>query len=315
LQSRRRVTDVRAVAPALALAVLLGVFGCGGAREESGLDSLTRVLIENVSPKATPQDIDRSAEILRNRLDKLGVPDPSVSTEGERIELIVPTGSVELSLLLRTGRLEFFDLQGDLVPEVSLDEQRFPRPSQKPLKARPKTVVVTCGAPARYCPGVEAEPEPMRTYYYLFQYDPDDPEHPIPELTGEDLELKGTRQDFDPTTNEPVVLIQFTASGAEKFEDITRRLVERGRVLANQRGWTSQENDVANQQFAIVLDREIKSAPFVDFDENPGGIPGDNGAQIAGIYSLREARELALVLQTGALPLDFRVVSKEEARK
>ena len=57
--------------------------------------------------------------------------------------------------------------------------------------------------------------------------------------------------------------------------------------------------------FAIVLDGEIKSAPTVDPDENPDGIPGDNGAQITGIGDVGEAKDLALVLQTGALPIEF----------
>ena len=105
--------------------------------------------------------------------------------------------------------------------------------------------------------------------------------------------------------------MQFTDSGAEKFEEVTRTLVERGRSGANQLGLTDiVENDVANQQFAIVLDRDIKSAPTVDFDDNPAGIPGNNGAIITGL-SISEARELALVLRTGAHPIEFRVVSKE----
>ena len=55
-------------------------------------------------------------------------------------------------------------------------------------------VVVSCGEAERYCPGVE---QLDRTYYYLFRYDPQNEEQPIPEMTGDDLERKGTRQDFD----------------------------------------------------------------------------------------------------------------------
>ena len=134
---------------------------------------------------------------------------------------------------------------------------------------------------------------PSRTYYYLFNYDPKNETHrrrPVPEMTGSDLKRKGTRQDFDTQTNEPVVLMQFTASGGEQVPGHHARLVERGRVLANRNGWTGAADDQANQQFAIVLDREIKSAPSVDFDDNPNGIPGNNGAQITGIGSIHEAK-------------------------
>ena len=148
------------------------------------------------------------------------------------------------------------------------------------------------------------------TYYYLFKYDPRNEENPIPEMTGSDLKRTGTRQDFDTTTNEPVVLMQFTGGGAKKFEDITQTLVERGRNLANQQGLPGGAgNDDANQQFAIVLDREMKSAPSVDFDDNPNGIPGNNGAQITGI-SISDAKDLALVLQSGTLP--FKLITIEQ---
>ncbi len=85
----------------------------------------------------------------------------------------------------------------------------------------------------RYCPGVDGVPS--RKYFYLFKYYPRG-KQPIPELTGDDLDVKGTRQDFDTQTNEPIVLVQFTESGAKKFEDITQTLVERGRKLADQQG-------------------------------------------------------------------------------
>jgi SecD/SecF fusion protein len=172
-------------------------------------------------------------------------------------------------------------------------------------------VVITCDKNERYCPGVQEDPS--RTYFYLFNYDPKNEanrsEGPIPEMTGSDLVRKGTRQDFDTQTNEPVVLMQFTKSGGKKFEEITQTLVERGKLLASQNGWTGAENDRANQQFAIVLDREMKSAPSVDFDDNPNGIPGNSGAQITGI-SVGDAKDLALVLRSGTLP--FKLVTIEQ---
>ena len=175
-----------------------------------------------------------------------------------------------------------------------------------------KMVVATCGETAQYCPGVQQE-ELDRTYYYLFNYDPQNEEKPVPEMTGDDLERKGTRQDFDSgpgRNNEPVVTMQFTNRGADRFEEVTRTLAERGRSLANRAGVTDKtENDAFNQQFAIVLDREIKSAPTVDFDDNPSGIGGNNGAIITGV-SIQEAKDLALVLRSGTLP--FKLITIEQ---
>ena len=54
-----------------------------------------------------------------------------------------------------------------------------------------------------------------------------------------------------------------------------------------------------------MLDRQIKSWPSIDFEQYPNGIGGTNGAQITGIGDINEAKNLALVLQTGALPVTF----------
>jgi SecD/SecF fusion protein len=172
--------------------------------------------------------------------------------------------------------------------------------------ALPKnTVVTTCDSSEVVCPGNLPQqgnsippPPAGKSYYYLFINNPDlkkvDDVKGVPELTGSDLKLSGTRQDFDPTTNEPVVLMQFTGSGSHKFQEVTSEEYNRGR---NRNGLP--------QHFAIVLDREIRSFPQIDPTKSDlaGGISGN--AEISGIGSIGEAKDLALVLQTGALPVNF----------
>ena len=167
------------------------------------------------------------------------------------------------------------------------------------------TVVITCDSTEVVCPGNSgqqggntiAPPPPGKTYYYLFVHDLElknvDDVKGVPELTGSDLKLSGTRQDFDPTTSEPVVLMQFTGSGSHKFQAVTAEEYNRGRSRR------------IPQHFAIVLDREIRSFPQIDFTKSDlaGGISGN--AEISGIKSIGEAKDLALVLQTGALPVNF----------
>jgi len=172
--------------------------------------------------------------------------------------------------------------------------------------------LVTCGAQDRFCPNVGPT---NKTLYYLFKYDPRNKENPVPEMSGADLNLKGTRQDFGTQGSEngqPLVLMDFTNGGAKKFQKITSTLASRGRVRWTQAGSPSGQEENYAQQFAIVLDREIKSAPSVSFRDNPNGIPGNNGAEITGIGSVQEAKDLALVLQTGALPYNFRQLEKTE---
>jgi SecD/SecF fusion protein len=160
----------------------------------------------------------------------------------------------------------------------------------------PKAVVITCAA-TTLCPGVTSTSSLVPRYYYLFKYEPPK----IPEMTGNDLNLSGTRQDFDTQTNQPIVLLSFTSHGAKKFQDITRSVAQRGKLLTNTIG---NGQDIF-QHFAIVLDNEIKSWPQIDWTQYPDGISGSNGAQITGNFTIGEAKDLALVLQTGALPVNF----------
>jgi SecD/SecF fusion protein len=177
------------------------------------------------------------------------------------------------------------------------------------ILGRPQqTVVITCDEDARLCPnGVQGIFPPTQTYYYLFNFRPD-AEEPIPEMTGKDLDTSGVRQDFDPRTSEPIVLMAFTDAGADKFHDITRDLADDGKTKANLENIPDEQ---AYQNFAIVLDREIQSFPQIDFNENPDGIPGTNGAQITGLEDIDEAKDLALVLQE-ALPVKFKTIDESD---
>ena len=98
--------------------------------------------------------------------------------------------------------------------------------------------------------------------------------------------------------------MQFTDEGADKFGEITHEEADRRQAAS---GTVGQK---VTQNFAIVLDREIKSWPSIDWEQYPNGISGTNGAQITGHRRLSEAKNLALVLQTGALPVTFRTLEQ-----
>jgi len=311
--------------------------------------------------KITENDLKRSETIIRNRIDKLGVSEPIVARQGEDQISVQLAGVTDVNrardLIGKTAQLEFYDLQGDLVPpsisrgnpipnerlnDLLVTQQSSiqegggkewrvfdvkskkvvggPFPTKTAAEASevfkdggknvralgvPKNrIVITCNAnSAVFCPpGVGT---PGVTYYYLFKYQPDNAEKPIPEMKGDDLKLSGTRQDFDPQNGQPIVLMQFTKDGAEKFAEITRELALRGKRVS----FGGQEQF---QSFAIVLDDEIRSWPTINFNENPNGISGSNGAQITGMAGLNEAKDLAIVLQTGALPVEFQTLEETQ---
>ena len=127
-----------------------------------------------------------------------------------------------------------------------------------------------------------------------------------PEVRGTDL--KDPRQEFDPTTREPIVTFKFTDKGRKNFQEVTRRLAERGQT----RQIPGQPAESSFQTFAIVLDREVVSRPSIDYRENPDGIDGRTGAQISGGFKLQEAQDLADVLKTGALPINLKPISETQ---
>ncbi len=307
-------------------------------------------------------DLDDSIEIMRERVDRIGVGEPNIVRQGDNQIVIQLPGVTDASraaeLVGQTAQLEFYDLEAD-VSGPSVDAQGFPVANDRLLpllssqSARLETVdakewylysedrtllagpvstqeelltdlaldeapegatfyglpedriILTCGPGAVVCPGV-AEAPPTRTYYYLFKFQPDDIDNPIPELTGADLERGGTRADFG-QANQPIVTLEFTDRGGDKFHDITRELAQRGQFRTNQ---FNSEVPIL-QHFAIVLDGEIRSFPTIDFNENPDGIAGGR-AQITGLDSFDEAENLELVLRSGALPVEFVQLERSE---
>jgi len=171
------------------------------------------------------------------------------------------------------------------------------------------TVVVSCDVASQNCLGVTSASAPA-VFYLLKHHDvATNPNNPIPEMTGNELKLSGTRADFDPQ-GQPIVTMQFTGKGKSIFHEITKREAQRGRLGGNCGQGTPPPNV---QHFAIVLDRQIESTPYIDYCKNPDGIPGDNGAEIQmGSGGIGDAKKLALVLQTGALPVSFQTAERTD---
>jgi len=182
----------------------------------------------------------------------------------------------------------------------------------KVLTVPNKTILITCSAQTTtVCPGentINGLPPAGQTDYYLFKHGsyPNDryaTDGKYPNMVGTELKLSGTRQDFDPSSGEPVVLMQFTGKGNKAFHQVTKNEWVRGQIQQ------------AEQHFAIVLDDEIRSWPQIDYTDSSladGINPAGNGAQITGMASLNEAKNLALVLQTGALPVNFISLERQD---
>ena len=97
-------------------------------------------------------------------------------------------------------------------------------------------------------------------------------------------ELASAKQSFNQQTNEPVVSIVFNTQGGAKFATLT------------------SEN--AGKPFAIIIDGKVLSAPRIN-EPILGG-----QAQISGSFTVDSANRLAISLNSGALPVDLKVVEE-----
>lgn len=101
-------------------------------------------------------------------------------------------------------------------------------------------------------------------------------------LTGQNL--KKAQLQFDPQTNQPVVALEFDNEGKKLFADITEKNV--GKPLA------------------IFLDNEMISSPTVNERI------GEGQAVISGKFTVDEAKQLAIRLNAGALPVPINLISQ-----
>lgn len=102
------------------------------------------------------------------------------------------------------------------------------------------------------------------------------------ELTGADLQSASVV--FDNQTGKPAISLQFTQAGGDKFAAITGRNVQK--------------------PLPIILDNSVISAPIVQ-----AKITG-NSAQISGSFTIDEAKQLAIQLNAGALPVPVNLVQE-----
>ncbi len=130
-----------------------------------------------------------------------------------------------------------------------------------------------------------------------------------PALSGNDI--TDPEQAYGPN-NEPLVQFGFTDKGQEAFQEVTRRIAQRGQASAiGPVG--GEEAEQLSHHFAVILENEVKTRPIINFAENPDGIDGRGGAQISGGFNdLQEAQDLATTLQIGALPINLKLISQTQ---
>jgi protein-export membrane protein SecD len=257
---------------------------------ESG-NKLTYGLSRDYLREMEATAVTRSIEVIRNRIDEFGVTEPEINSQGEDRIVVQLPGVRDIDrakdLIGRTAKLEF-RFVNDQIPEAQLvtwvekakaagivyeKGQRFSEFTDKLNK------FLAADLPKGFLIYFEKQTSKLTneiqqmTPYLLEDISP---------LGGDALQEATVR--IDQQQNRPYVSLDFKSEGAKVFEEITGKNIGR--------------------RMAIVLDGNVYSAPVIQ-DRIAGG-----SAQITlgfGDYNslISEARDLALVLRAGALPVEL----------
>jgi preprotein translocase subunit SecD len=265
------------------VAILLGVaayFAFPLEKTNLGLDlqgglSVILEAKDTATAERTDEAMTQAVKIIQNRVNKLGVAEPEIQRQGEwKISIQLPgieNPDEALKIIGKTAVLAFYDVKDFGTPYGSEEEA---------LAAAGVTSADELPAGTRLVHWPVSGGNSSDQWFVVTTE---------PVVTGG--MLTGAQTGFD-QNNRPKVDMQFNDEGAEAFAEVTARMAQTSQITGE------------DQRLAIVLDGEVASAPRV-LEEIP-----DGRAEITGRFTQDEAKNLALVLQTGALPVELEPVSQ-----
>src|SRR5918993_1128228 len=247
--------------------------------------------------KVTREEIQQAADLIRQRIDRLGVAEPDVRVQSED-QVVVQIPGVKnpeevIRIIGSTAQLGFYQVLAsdpsltEPPQVVAADEVDATHDDiranleENDTYEEGKTKILFSETPSLRGDGIEVTG-------YIVNKEPD--------LTGDALKQNGANVEFDQTTGKRIVSLELTSEGGRQMGDLTQQM------LAD--AATSGEPAL----LAIALDEDIQSAPQVteplgqnisiSNDGLPEGLPED------------EAKQLETVLNTGALPVNMQVISE-----
>ncbi|MGC9046014.1 MAG: protein translocase subunit SecD [Thermodesulfovibrio sp.] len=231
-------------------------------------------LPESAFKRIETTSVEQAIEVIRNRVDQLGVAEPIIHRQGEN-EIVVQLPGVKdpkkaLEIIGKTAQLEF----------KLLDEET---PLWKELPS-----LIKAGEEESFLNKWKSKlPEGDELVFQKIVNKETGEVYKRPYIVKKDVLLTGdllaeAHVSIDQRFNEPYVSLRFNDAGAKIFEELTANYVK--------------------HRLAIILDGNLYSAPVIQ-----ERIEGGN-AQITGNFSMEEAKDLAIVLRAGALPAPVKLI-------
>jgi len=223
----------------------------------------TQIVLEasdSARQKVDRDTVDRTLEVLRRRVDQLGVTEPTLQRSSDRRVIVELPGVYDpaeaIRVIGRTAQLAFHPVLATL---------------ESGQKAAARELVLADEQGGRLRLGPAA-------------------------LSGG--VVGDARAELDPQVQTRwQVAIEFRGAGGRQWAELT------GKAACQQSG-------DPRRRVAIVLDRQVISSPEVDPSVRCGqGISGGTTV-ITGDFTDQEARDLALLIRAGALPVPVKVVEQ-----
>jgi preprotein translocase subunit SecD len=241
--------------------------------------------------QVTREEMEQAVEVIRQRVDSLGVTEPEIQIQGQNQVAVNIPGITDsdraVEVIGRTAQLGFYEVLASeealSVPQEEVEETR----AQLEEDLRGDDSFEEGGAQILF----EESPSPAGEGTYVAGYVVNDQ----PDMTGENLESANLNRSPEGRLE---VTMSFNREGAGQFADLSGRIAQN--ALASGQPGTGR--------LAIVLDKDVVSAPTVTESIVGGDVSISNDASPTGLPE-EEARELEIVLQTGALPVNMRVLS------
>lgn len=277
-----------------ALAEVKRYFGTGFLRLTSDDQSTLQFALANtLRNRIEENSLSKSIEVIRNRIDEFGVTEPEILSQGKDRIIVQLPGVKDIerakALIGKTAKLEF-KLVNDDIPATTIQgwldkAEKSGLVYEKGNRFSDYLLKLNNSLKKELPKGYElafqkvvskATGETTQTIPYIVES--------TSKITGDDLQDAFVQ--INQQKNEPYVSMDLKTGGAKRFEEIT--------------------GENKGKRLAIVLDGNVYSAPVIQ------GRIGGGRAQITlgrGSFNetLKEARDIALVLRAGALPvqLDF----------
>ena len=241
--------------------------------------------------QVTREEMEQAVEVIRQRVDSLGVTEPEIQIQGQNQVAVNIPGITDsdraVEVIGRTAQLGFYEVLASeealSVPQEEVEETR----AELEEDLRGDDSFEEGGAQILF----EESPSPAGEGTYVAGYVVNDQ----PDMTGENLESANLNRSPEGRLE---VTMSFNREGAGQFADLSGRIAQN--ALASGQPGTGR--------LAIVLDKDVVSAPTVTESIVGGDVSISNDASPTGLPE-EEARELEIVLQTGALPVNMRVLS------